>query len=189
VRGQAHILVAIVPALAVLGALRAGGVEVDTNVFIAVPLPAAVGALAPDIDHPSALIGNALPTKFILEGLTFLISLGGLSWFMSRYLSQESLAVMFAPYATFVRWAITAIVAGVALLVLSFVASIFLEHRGPTHSITLAVVSSILVGIGCVACAASWQYGLVFGLGCASHLLADSRTPKGCPAILWPFAR
>lgn len=56
------------------------------------------------------------------------------------------------------------------------------EHRGPTHSVTLAVLAGLAVGLS----VAPWLGGLV-AAGWLSHLLADAISPMGEP-FLWPMS-
>jgi membrane-bound metal-dependent hydrolase YbcI (DUF457 family) len=61
-----------------------------------------------------------------------------------------------------------------------------LHHRGPLHSLVFAL------GVTAIACFAFWWYwlpwtwGLAFGWGWLSHILADGLTKEGVP-FFWPF--
>ena len=57
-----------------------------------------------------------------------------------------------------------------------------LDHRGPTHSVTLALMAGIAVGAG-----VGWWIGLLFAAGWLSHLAADAWSPMGEP-FLWPLS-
>lgn len=56
-----------------------------------------------------------------------------------------------------------------------------LDHRGPTHSLSLAVMVGFAVGFG----VAPWL-GLMLTVGWLSHLAADAISPFGEP-FLWPL--
>lgn len=56
------------------------------------------------------------------------------------------------------------------------------DHRGPTHSLSLAVMAGIALGLG----VAPW-IGLLVAVGWLSHLAADAISPMGEP-FLWPVS-
>ena len=77
-------------------------------------------------------------------------------------------------------------VAGVPLLkAASYATSLFVQHRGPTHSLLVwaalslgALLLAIGPGLPCMA--------LAFSLGYLFHIIADGLTRTGVP-FLWPF--
>jgi len=190
VRGRTHVAMAVLPAALLLGALSSGGAAIDASVYLAAPVSAAIGALAPDIDHRRSRIGNGLPAEILVGGIGVLLALFGGAWLLSRLPVLRALTFEFSVTdSPIFRWAIVAVLASVALLVLSFVASAALKHRGPTHSLVFAAGTSAVFGIGCAVAGAPWQYGLVFGWGYLSHLMGDAMTASGCRSLLWPITR
>jgi len=57
-----------------------------------------------------------------------------------------------------------------------------LDHRGPTHSVSLAVMVGAAVGFGVLP----WL-GVMLTVGWLSHLAADAISPMGEP-FLWPLS-
>jgi membrane-bound metal-dependent hydrolase YbcI (DUF457 family) len=57
-----------------------------------------------------------------------------------------------------------------------------LDHRGPTHSVSLAIMVGLAVGFGIAP-----AVGLMVTVGWLSHLLADAISPMGEP-FLWPLS-
>ena len=187
VKGRTHVAIAVLPAGAALWLLASGGMQFDAATFAGAPVAAALGALAPDIDHRRSLIGRTMPREVMRRGLVVLLGLGGVAWFASRRVDIAVVESALAPLRPVFEVASWAVALGVALIALSWFASGVLKHRGPVHSLTFAAVSSALVAVGCVAAGAPWQLGAVFGWGFVSHLLADAITPAGCRSLLWPF--
>jgi len=189
-KGRDHIAVAVAPAALVLWALYPGG-GLESAAFVGVPVAAALGALAPDIDHRHALIGNGIPAELLARALTVLLLVFAAGWYLSRDTSALAtpLRDMLGRLEPIVRWAAIAAVAGAALLTTSLVVSTFLPHRGPTHSLAGAAIAT---GLACLACSlggVSWIYGLAFGWGYLSHLMADLPSRSGLPWLLWPFVQ
>lgn len=54
------------------------------------------------------------------------------------------------------------------------------EHRGPTHSLTLALMAGAALGAG-----TAWWIGILLAVGWLSHLAADSLSYMGVPWF-WP---
>jgi inner membrane protein len=95
-----------------------------------------------------------------------------------------------------------AVVGGVGVLTLARLPDYdlrvpFLSHRGPTHTLTFAVLVGAVVGGGLGALAGTaipvravvlGAFGFLVGfLAIASHLLADALTPAGIEP-LWPLS-
>jgi len=97
---------------------------------------------------------------------------------------------MAAPMADMLRpllgLAWVALATGAALLIVSIIIANVLEHRGPTHSLAVNVVLTVMATIVFAITGPSWTLGLWFGFGYLTHLLADMTTRMGCPSILWP---
>lgn len=152
---------------------------------------AGIGALVPDIDHPKSLISNGIPSRFLALGgvAVMLVTLG--DFLVGREETPSLSAALLMPMIDAVRpylgWAWLVIGLAVALLVASLVASMFLEHRGPTHSFVAAAAASIGATIALVIAGQTWLLGLCFLWGYASHLLTDMLTPMGLPFALWPW--
>lgn len=188
-KGRTHVAIAVLPAGVAVWLLASGGMPLEPVIAAGAPLAAALGALAPDIDHRRSLIGRTMPREAMRRGLVVLLGLGGVAWFASRRIGVavvDGVLESLRPVTQLAWWAVAA---GVALIGLSWFASGVLKHRGPVHSLTFAAVSSAVVAGGCAAAGAPWQLGAVFGWGYLSHLLADAVTPSGCRSLLWPFVR
>lgn len=188
-KGRTHVAIAVLPVGAALWWLGSGGTPLEPLMVAGVPAAAALGALAPDIDHRRSLIGRTMPRAVMRRGLIVLLGLGGVAWFASRRIDAalvEQVLDSLRPITEVASWAVAV---GLALMVFSWFASGVLKHRGPMHSVAAAVLGSALVAVACVAAGAPWQLGAVFGWGYLSHLLADAMTPSGCRSLLWPLVR
>jgi len=67
----------------------------------------------------------------------------------------------------------------------SWTVSALVRHRGPTHSLLACLVVMIGMAAGSRMYPAWSPYFLAFGIGYASHLLADWFTTEGVP-LFWP---
>ncbi len=71
---------------------------------------------------------------------------------------------------------------------LSWCLKFFAGHRGFTHSL----LACLLVGMGLAFACSTWPgwkaYGVAFGIGYTSHILADWLTREGVP-LFWPYPR
>ena len=72
---------------------------------------------------------------------------------------------------------------------LSFLIAHVFGHRGATHSLVFTAGATLIAVVCCLIFHLPWAYGLIFGWGWLSHLLADAITPEGLPCLLWPFKR
>lgn len=149
---------------------------------------AALGSLAPDIDHRASLIGNRIPTGLLTIGLLMMASPFFLRWAAGR---DDMLAGLWSSAleasAHWGRWGALLAGAGLCLLLLSLVAVIAVGHRGPTHSILAALAATFLISAASVFGGASLWYSAAFGLGWISHLIADAGTPDGLQFLFWPL--
>lgn len=188
-KGRDHVVMAAVPAALALWAAHTGGAELGAAAYVGVPAAAALGALVPDIDHPTSLIGNGIPANLLASGLTVLLAAAGAGWYLAR--SNAALAAeirqLLERATPVVVWATTAMVAGAVLLAVSLVVSRFVPHRGPTHSLLAGCIATLAVCLACVGAGWSGLYGIAFGWGYASHLIADLPSRAGLPHLLWPF--
>lgn len=55
------------------------------------------------------------------------------------------------------------------------------EHRGPSHSLSLAIMAGFALGAG-----TAWWIGLMFTVGWLSHILVDGVSYLGVP-YFWPI--
>ena len=60
-----------------------------------------------------------------------------------------------------------------------------IKHRGVTHSGVAAVFATVAAMILGYYLGGYWDVGLAFGIGYASHIVADGMTGSGVP-LLWP---
>lgn len=188
VRGSEHVSIAVLTTGGVMW-LATGHIDLSAAAIAGVGA-AAVGALVPDIDHPRAWISSLIPfTLLTLGGFAL-----GAHWFM-RHSVQRDESQMFAPLMDSMADALqpllglmwAAVAAGGVLLGISIALLRFVDHRGPTHSLTVAVGVTLFATIA-FALPGYPSVGLWFGWGYLSHLLADLITPMGCPALLWPWS-
>jgi membrane-bound metal-dependent hydrolase YbcI (DUF457 family) len=154
---------------------------------------AGIGSLAPDIDHPRSTISSGIP-RWLVNGalwrLLIIVLVGTVVAFASRRALSDVLWGWYeTPIVQTVVWLfLVAIVIGVGLKVTSLLVSELFGHRGATHSLAFLVVAT-LVAVGlCYLLGFPLIYGIIFGWGYLSHLLADSLTPMGLPDLLWPMA-
>ena len=192
VRGPEHLGIAVVTTGAALFAAGHGHVELAAPT-LAVVSAACTGSLVPDIDHPRAWISNRIPATLFAFGLVFLL------WFEFTKRSVASGgskgvgASLGAPLIDMARpllgWAWLALALGVVLLSVAMLVAAFVEHRGPTHSLTVGAALTLIACLGFALAALPWTLGLWFGWGYLSHLLADLTTPMGCPALAMALAR
>ncbi len=188
-KGRDHVVVAAVPAAVALWAAHAGGAELGAAAYLGVPVVAALGALAPDIDHPTSLIGNGIPADLFVGGLSVLLAMAGAGWYLSRSTAMlgDELRHLLTQATPVVTGATVALGVGAGLLAVSLVVSRFVSHRGPTHSLLAGSVATLLVCVGCAVAGWPQLYGIAFGWGYASHLMADLPSRTGLPHLLWPF--
>lgn len=188
-KGRTHVAIAVLPAGVATWWLASGGMPLEPMMVAGVPAAAALGALAPDIDHRRSLIGRTVPREAMRRGLVVLLGLGGVAWFASRRIDAAVVEYALRALRPITEAATWAVAVGVALIGFSWFASGVLKHRGPMHSLAAAALGSALVAGACAAAGAPWQLGAVFGWGYLSHLLADAVTPSGCRSLLWPLNR
>ncbi|KAF0208128.1 MAG: hypothetical protein FD171_1285 [Actinobacteria bacterium] len=149
---------------------------------------AALGSLAPDIDHRDATIGSKLPFMCLTAGLALLGIPAAFRLASARGGSQAGLwAGVLPSLASWPRWGGILVAIGIALLLLSLAATNAWAHRGPTHSLVAASGMTLVALTACAAFGVTLLYGLLFGLGWFIHLMADSLSTKGLPSLLWPI--
>lgn len=162
-------------------------------------LVAGIGALMPDIDHPHATISNSIPKMLIVEAfrhflLPVLVIMGLL---MIGPILTKGPAGIFEIIQMIYQWSyvhimveigVVIIVVAIAFMFASTLISVLFGHRGATHSLLFAVGATILAIVGSVLVNIAWWYGLLFGWGWMSHLIADATTEMGLPALFWPFS-
>lgn len=187
VRGSEHVSVAL---LTTGGALWLINGELELSAAaIAAGTAAAIGSLVPDIDHPRAWISNRIPASLLAFGVMVLGGFWLTTWMIGRDPSQ-----MFAPVFTglldivrpYLSWAWLSVTVGILLLMISLLVAQLVEHRGPTHSMTVGLVLTLAVTTA-FAIVGRPAIGLWFGWGYLTHLLTDAMTPMGCPSLLWPW--
>lgn len=187
-QGREHVAVALAGAAGLLY-LTAGPDAMVSGAGAAAFGAAALGSLAPDIDHPSAWISNRIPGSLLGLGLGSLLLYALAAW----ELRQEDGGLFDAMFASLVTqagpylhlmWAL--VVLGGGLVVLSKLVRLLTGHRGATHSLAVAVGLTLLSTLW-FGGAGYPMAGIWLGFGYVTHLLTDALTPKGCPALLWPW--
>lgn len=142
---------------------------------------AAMGSLAPDLDHPYSKASYALPTALLSAGLGTLMYIA----FLERLAGEQATvdAILGPQFRSF-AW--TSIILGVLLLMLSLALGI-LGHRGPVHSIGAGLIASLVVAVILAVVHAPLWLVFPFAWGWIAHLLADATTPTGVACLLWPL--
>ena len=126
-----------------------------------------VGGLLPDIDQPSSLAANPGRTLRKVCHRLGLIRKGGL------------LDMLLWPLFTLINLPVR--------LIAEVMNAVF-GHRGPIHSLSAGLTSSVLVGgVAVILNPAWWVVGLWLGSGYLSHLLADGLTITSQP-LFWPLS-
>ncbi|GAB4277176.1 MAG: hypothetical protein Kow0056_08390 [Coriobacteriia bacterium] len=186
-RGPEHVSIAVGSTVLAISAL--GGGEAEIGIYASAATAAAIGALVPDIDHPKSLIGSGIPARIFGLGFGALIAVAALDWQSSRSSSPVIFEGVIEPLRPLLPWAWLAVGVAVALLLISLVVSAMLPHRGPTHSLVVGAVLTLIVTSIVAFTGPSWTVGLWFGWGYLSHLLTDWPSKMGCPFLLWPWLR
>ena len=190
-RGSEHITVAVATTAGAVWFFMGRSGDATLGIYAATSGAAAIGALAPDIDHPKSLISNGLPARLFALGLCMLllVTVGGVM--LSQQAGDTLGAAMLTPIIEAVRpfigWAWALVLVAITLLAVSHVVSSLFEHRGPTHSLAAAAAFTLFACIGFALAGQPWLLGLVVGWGYLSHLMTDAITPMGLPAVLWPW--
>jgi len=154
---------------------------------------AGIGSLAPDIDHPKSTISSGIPLTLMvgsipLVGVVLIWASMSVAWggHSLAEVYQQSTQLPWVKYLLGIAGISFAL--GSGLMLASMVISAIFGHRGATHSLAFLVVAT-LVAVGlCYLLGFPLIYGIIFGWGYLSHLLADSLTPMGLPDLLWPMA-
>jgi membrane-bound metal-dependent hydrolase YbcI (DUF457 family) len=188
--GGQHFIIGAASAGVGLWAARSLGLEVGTGTILVSAAVAGIGSLAPDIDHPRSTISRGLPAELLWRGLALLalplllVILPLLSGDFQRALATlQSLS-----QTAWMRWGLALTVPAIGLLVVSTLISALFGHRGATHSLVFGLAATLIAMGVCLYLDAAWWYGLLFGWGWLLHLLADTTTGMGLPALWWPLA-
>ncbi len=187
--GTAHFLIGgASTALGLWGAQRLG-LPVETGAIVIGAATGAASALIPDIDHPHSTISRGLPRRFLRVGFTLLLIPLGLALvsFIRESDGTASGLIHSLANTPFYQWGVWIILPPLFLMGLSFLISHVFGHRGATHSLVFTAGATLIAMVCCLIFHVSWEYGLIFGWGWLSHLLADAITPEGLPSLLWPF--
>jgi membrane-bound metal-dependent hydrolase YbcI (DUF457 family) len=189
-RGSEHVAFAALTTGLGLYALNHGRIDLSVPAIAAVSV-AAIASLVPDIDHPRAWISNRIPATLIAGGLAALLGY----WIMQLTTPKSGRPAISTALAKplleasrpLLGWAWLAVAMGAALLLIGMIVANSVEHRGETHSLTVGASLSLIALIGFAIAGQPATLGLWFGWGYLSHLLTDSMTNTGCPALLWPW--
>ncbi len=187
-QGREHLGVGIVATGAVLWGARALGLPLEPAQVAAGVVLAGVGSLAPDIDQPQSMISNGIPATMFVVGV---LMAGGPP--VARMLAAKNdvwsavFSGLWEAAAPLIPLGLLLIVMALAMVSASRVARAQFKHRGEMHSLTLAGVGIIPGLLLCAVLRLPVWAGLLFGLGWASHLLADATTPAGLDHLFWTF--
>jgi len=167
--------------------LAAFGAPLDPVTIAFGALAGGLGALMPDIDHPRATASRGLPRKLIATAVEVAAPLILIA-VMIAGLGGPSFSDSIGVFVPALKMAGTMLGFAVVFVWSSAVARRFTTHRGATHSLLAAGVSTLVATLGCVALSAPAWFGLLFGWGWLTHLAADATTKLGVPSLLWwPF--
>ena len=188
--GGAHFVIGAATAGLGLWGAQKIGLPLESGTILGGALIAGIGSLVPDIDHPRSTISRGLPMELLYRGLLLLlipVAFAAIPLLMGDFRSAftifQSLSRM-----PFIQWGLMFAIPALVLIAASAVVSILFGHRGATHSLVFAVGATCIVTIVCLFFNTAWWYGLLFGWGWLSHLLADATTEMGLPALFWPFS-
>ena len=119
---------------------------------------AAVGALTPDLDHPSSYLTRRIVLLPVFRRIGLIVT---------------GLALAYAGLAGLILLPGLMHLNGQTIIGLSLAAVAFMPHRGPTHSLVgLAVATYVVYSSFTIPLA------LPFAIGYISHLCADSLTDR-----------
>ncbi len=189
--GTAHLLIGgASTALGLWGAQKIG-LPVETGTIFIGAVIGGAAALTPDIDHPRSTISRSLPLHYLKVGLSLLLIPLGLALVSFIRASDGTTSGLFQSVANtpFLQWGVWIILPPLLLMLASFLLSHVFGHRGATHSLVFTAGATILAILICLSFRLPWTYGLIFGWGWLSHLLADATTERGLPSLLWPFKK
>jgi inner membrane protein len=187
VNGPEHFGIGVTSAGLVLWAAGAVGAPPTLATAATAAAVAGLGSLSPDIDHPRAWIGNRIPLMSMTAGLLLLILPLVLKVASARGGAFAGiLTTMLQSVNSLPRWGLLLAAVGAVLLLISVKVTKAVDHRGPTHSLAAAGAATAVVLAICLTFSLAPLYGLLFGLGWLTHLMADAPSPKGLPSLYWP---
>lgn len=187
-KGGTHIVIGAAAAGLGLWAAHTAGVAVSPAVAAASVGVAVAGALAPDIDHRDSTISKRVPGKLMGQGVRLLAIPAALALAIAYFGASSLSAAVLGSLDPLVRWGLILVVPAIVLRVASSLIALVFGHRGATHSLLFGAGAALLVAVVCMRFGVPPWYGLVFGGGWLTHLLADSLSRRGLPSLLWPFA-
>lgn len=173
------------------------GVHIESSTTMAALGVASIGSLAPDLDHPRATISRGIPRQLLKSGCAFLpfILVAVILPLVSSVLSGgDAFETARKLYNTPLIQLVLVIAGGISLIAVvllgtSVVVSSLFGHRGATHSLIVALWATGLGIVVSVFAGIAWWYGLIFGWGYVTHLLADATTEMGLPELFWPISK
>jgi hypothetical protein len=162
--------------------MQSAGTPIAPSAMVAYAAAAAVGSLAPDLDHPSSLASLSIPCALLVPSVTLL----GVAWYQGQMTGPHMLpSSFFGPSMLAGAWA--AIWVAVGLLVSALVARSLFGHRGLVHSIGFGAIAATGVAVVLLLNRAPVSWALAFAWGWATHLAADSGSRVGLPDLFWPL--
>jgi len=187
VNGPEHWGIGVASAGLVVWGAQAAGAPLTLGTAIAGAVAAGIGALAPDIDHRLAFIGNRIPMGLMTVGLMLVLgpwALGAASG------SGGSFAAVWGPLsqqvASLPKWGWLLLAVATLLLVISAAVTRSFDHRCQVHSLAVGGGATLVSLVVCLVVGSTPWLALLFGLGWLTHLMADSSTPDGLPYLFWP---
>jgi membrane-bound metal-dependent hydrolase YbcI (DUF457 family) len=183
-----HILIGVGTAgLAVLAGRAIGLPRPDTMTLLIGTGVIAAGAIAVDIDHPRSFISSGLPLDILDRLLPLVVLVAVLA--AALLAGRDAKGLMSLLQTSWVKLTLTIVGWALALMLASWLIAGTLRHRGPLHSLAFSVGMTV-VAVGVLLFfvpGSSWWWGLGFGWGWLSHVLADGLTQYGV-LLWWPLS-
>lgn len=185
--GPEHLGIGVASAGLVLWGAQIAGAHLTLGTALVGAAVAGIGALAPDIDHPQAFIGNRIPMGLLTIGLLFVltpVALGAAA--SSGGMFAVALTQVTQSAASLPKWGALLLVVGGLLAGVSIAVTRSIDHRGPVHSLVVGgCATAVSLILFAVLGLAPW-FGVLFGLGWLTHLMADAITHDGLACLFWP---
>jgi membrane-bound metal-dependent hydrolase YbcI (DUF457 family) len=187
--GRQYVAIGVVSALAGLQYAQTIGLETEPETVVVSILVVSLGSLFPDIDHPRSTISRTIPGVLFGIGLAILLFPVVSAMIPAAFEDFRSASniFQFLHQLPLTRLGLLLVILAVAIKVTSAIISACFGHQGAIHSLVFAAGATILAIVVCVRSDVAWWYGLPFGWGWLSHLLADAITEMGLPSLFWPF--
>lgn len=185
--GPEHLGIGVVSAGLVVWGAQAAGAPLTLGTAVAGAVAAGIGALAPDMDHRLAFIGNRIPAGLMTVGVMLVIGPWALG---AASASGGSFAAVWGPLSQQVtslpKWGWLLLAVATLLFVISAAVTRSFDHRCQVHSLAVGGGATLVSLVVFLVLGFTPWFSLLFGLGWLTHLMADSTTHDGLPYLFWP---